>query len=514
MTKSCKDCPGYLSTSDSVTKYQRSIGTPVCQTLGKVLGKPGLSQQDQQKLLVKFADQCPSFGQVPPPSPRGDFTVMLPDLSVRTKGVDPTLQGACKTCATCVNHVAEETVAREIGYTAGLCVAKGRLILGHRKSKEATNCMYREFGQTVGTTGGLFFLPEYQEAFVHTATSAVRQHFEEKSNFVDPIDYSTDREVSEEDQKLGIRAWRRIGDPGGSGNEIYLPIFSLDFFNEQERDLVPRTGDDEHPELYIDHFGGVYGLGVAWLELDETPCLIGEPGTGKTELYRHMAWLMCAPFRRISISESTELDDLFGKYEFIAETGTDFKLGMLPLAWTTPGVLCIDEPNTGRPAVWQRMRPLTDNSKQLVMDMWDNRMLNRHDECYMGMAMNPAWDVRNVGTLEIADADANRLFHFWIDLPPAELEKEILRDRVKLDGWELSEDQVKSLMSTASSIRALTNDSALPITWALRQQIKVARALRWFNPIEAYSRACGDYLEPQARETLMDQVRSNWKLGD
>lgn len=507
MAKSCRDCPSFLTAHD-VPPWGRSVGAPVCARYGTVLGKPGLPAPQERMIQEHIAEECPKFGEPKPGSPEKiDMTIMLPDITVRDpQAIDPALQ-TINTCASCKNLIPELTVAQETGYSAGLCAAKGKLILGNRMSYEGRDCEFRQFGATRGTTSGLFFMPEYSDAFTASADPVMKILSNEA--FVDPTDYVTDKPVTDEDEQFGIRAWRRVVDPNGSGNEIMLPIFDPMYFDDEERARIPRTGDDEHPELYVDHFGGVYGLGVAWLGLDETPMLNGQPGVGKTELFRHMAWLMCAPFRRITVTASMEIDDLFGKYEFI-NGETKFRLGYLPIAWTQPGVLVIDEPNTGRPEVWQRLRPLTDNSKQLVMDMWDSRQLARHDDCYMGMAINPAWDVRNVGALEIGDADVRRTFHFWVDMPPEAIEKKIIRDRVKLDGWEIEEQKLEYLMKTAKSLRDL-GDQGFPHSWAVAQQIKVARALRWFDPITAYRRALGDYLDPETHETLLDQVRANWR---
>jgi MoxR-like ATPase len=217
---------------------------------------------------------------------------------------------------------------------------------------------------------------------------------------------------------------------------------------------------------------------------------------------------MQVPFRRISITSSTELDDIAGQMRYSPEKGTYFQYGRLPDAWNKPGVICLDEPNVANdPAVWHFIRPLTDNSKQLIMDMNEAESLDRHPDCYLGLAMNPAWDVRNVGAMEIADADANRLFHTFIDMPPEALEREIISARVALDGWELSHAQLDMIMGIARDIRGLGDE--LPITWAIRPQIKVARALKWFSPIVAYKRAVGDYLSPDALEILLDQVRAH-----
>ena len=53
-----------------------------------------------------------------------------------------------------------------------------------------------------------------------------------------------------------------IVDPDGSGNEAFLPVFDESFFTDAERRLIPRTGDDEHPEWYVDHQGLLYSLAV------------------------------------------------------------------------------------------------------------------------------------------------------------------------------------------------------------------------------------------------------------
>lgn len=509
--KSCRTCPSFLGTGAEVhNKFGRSVGSPMCGRFGTVLGKPGLPDRQEQELQKHVANRCDKYGEPLPGAPARDHYVMLPDPRLR-EDIDESRKTAVTSCAMCRSFVNEERVGAETGWSAGLCAAKGKLIMGHRMSFEATLCQFRQFGSSIGTTTGLMFLPEYQDAFTSGVADPVTQHFLDKAHFVDPTDYPTDREVSAEDEQAGIRAWRRVPDPLGSGNEVFLPIYRRDFFSPEEQELIPNTGDDEHPELYVDHFGGTYGLAVAWLELDETPMLSGPPGVGKTELYRYMAWLMQMPFRRISIKSSTELDEIEGKMVF--ENGqTKYKYGRLPLAWGSPGVLCVDEPNTARdPAVWHFLRPLTDNSKQLVIDANEGERIDRHDDCYMGLAINPAWDIKNVGAMEIGDADVRRLFHTYIDLPPEPLERDIIQSRVKLDGWELTQDQLNSLMGTARDIRALVAEQdALPITWGIAQQIKVARALRWFSPILAYRRAVADFLDPQNQQTLLDQVRAHW----
>lgn len=489
-----------------MSKFKKSLGAPVCGRYGHLLGRPGAKPGQLEKLGRQFAGNCDAHGQPLPPIPvQQRFEVVLPDPAVRLLAKN---DATVSSCAMCQNFVSDENVANELGWLAGLCAAKGKLILPNRRVMDARDCEYRDFGTPRNTTTGLHLLPVYEDAF-NLNVDPTRAYFARGGAIIEPSEYPTDKPVTTEDEAGGIRAWRKIADPEGTGNEVYLPIYNVDRLPDAEKVKVPKTGDDEHPEMYVDHNGAVYKVAVLWTELDETPALWGMAGVGKTELYRHLAWMMQLPFERISVTASTELDDLAGKMHFSKEKGTYFEYGRIPLAWSKPSVICLDEPNTGQPDVWQFIRPLTDNSKQLVLDMNKGERISRHTDCYMGMAMNPAWDPKNVGTATIGDADGSRLMHIQMDLPPEELEREILKNRVKLDGWEIDKDRLDSIMSIAHELRALCDDGTLPITWGIRPQIKVARATRWFDMVTAYRMASADYLEPEAQDALLDIVRAH-----
>lgn len=508
MKPSCTDCPALLLPRDVAGKFKRSTGSMMCGRTGVPLTRPGLKDPATVKAQLELqAGRCGTYGEPYSGTPtERRFSVAIPDLSIEPE-TDGAARDACTSCSMCRNFVRDDTVAAEFGWTTGLCAAKGKLVTTNMQTSEAKGCEMRSYGAPRRTTAGVTLFPEYQDGF--GVFDPIKEYIEGLNKpVVNPSEHATERTLDAQDIEDGIKAWRKIEDPE-SGNFTFLPIYDISTFSEADQGLVPQTGDDEHPELYVDHFRGVYLAAVCWSELDETPALWGQAGTGKTELFRHLAWLMQLPFRRISITGSTELDDLAGKMRFSPDKGTYFQYGRLPASWMKPGVICIDEPNTGAPDVWQFLRPLTDNSKQLILDVNEGEVIKRHDSCFMGMAMNPSWDVRNVGTAEIGDADANRLFHVYLELPPPELEREIIKARVKLDGWELSTKQMDMLMAVAKDIRGLVEQGAIPISWAIRPQIKVARALRWFDVVTAYRRAVGDYLEPEASEALLGAVRAH-----
>lgn len=232
--------------------------------------------------------------------------------------------------------------------------------------------------------------------------------------------------------------------------------------------------------------------------------------THNTEFFRYMAWLMQLPFERISITRESEIDDLAGKM-FFENNETVFKPGRIPKAWVKPCVVVLDEPNTGPPEVWQYIRPLTDNSKQLVNDKNEGEVIKRHAFAFLGMAMNPAWDSRNVGAEMIGDADGSRLMHIFVDMPDEPTERKIIRARCDLDGYDLPQDTEDIIMRVAKTLREMSDNNELPITWGIRNQIKVARATAWFPLEKSYALGVLDYLEPETRSMVLSVVTEEEK---
>lgn len=518
-TTTCESCPSYLTADAVPGVFAKNIGSPMCARFGHVLGKPGLKPVQQAKITKHFSTNCGEAGSPIPVDikKKPDAQVSIGDISVMKAGPPAEADRVrVSSCLDCQNYVRPDAVHRELGWPAGLCAANGRLILPHLVNEEARDCEWRNPGGNRGTTDGIDLMPIYADAFgmdTDPIKAFMARRKSGKPGFVEPSEYPTDRPVETTDAAAGIRAWRRIDDPDGSGNFTFLPIYKADGFSEGEQAKIPLTGSDEHPEMYVDHAGHVYRVAVAWRELDETPMVWGIAGTGKTELFRHIAWLMNLPFDRISITADSRVDDIIGKMgaeESANKIGTvtNFTYGRLPKRWVLPGVLLLDEPNVGPEEVWQAIRPLTDNSKQLVIDQNSGERLSRNIDCYLGMAGNPAWDVRNIGANPMADADGNRLVHLWAPLPPPEIERAILEDRCALDGYNPT-GVIDSVMSIAQDIRGMSDDQTLPISWGIRPQIKVIRMTRWFTLEESYRLAVGNLIEPEQAQVIFDIVKTH-----
>lgn len=511
--KSCYGCPALLlSSAQKRDMLRNDFGkSPVCSKHGKVIGLKDSSEEDRRNIAMDVAASCKDYGKPKPnvpdwPSMKFDIALPNPEAFLNPGSTTPEMQ-AIDSCMQCQFRVDSSIAKNTTGIDSDFCSAKGKVILKHRHRQEGKNCTVKKMGPAKQSMTGVTFLPEYEPGYISPHNPKAASLRKKRGPAVDPQEYESDIPVDEEMRNEGIRAWREITD-AETGKNVYLPIYERSMFSDEEKSKIPMIGDDEHPEDHVDYGGYVYKTAVLWRHLDETPALWGKSGLGKTEHFRHMAWLMGLPFERFSITGSTELDDLAGKMHFIEGTGTKFEYGRLPKAWMKPNVIVIDEPNTGPPDVWQFLRPLTDNSKQLVLDMNSGERIDRADACYLGMAMNPAWDMLNVGAQMIGDADANRLMHIQFELPPKEIEMDIIRKRCRHDDFQITAKQLGTIMDIARDIRALADEGTVPMTWGVRPQIKVARALKWFSWTDAYRMAAADYLEPKQQEQILDAVRT------
>jgi MoxR-like ATPase len=507
--RSCLTCKNFVPEHEVPKRYGKAVGTAMCAKFDKPIGRSTTREPSAFKFVAdKVARNCKGYSATARTAndrPDRTYRVAFPDMNMNENGAG---DDRVNTCFSCKHFAASEVVMGEWGWMTGACGLKGELVPEGSTTFVGRNCNVSEFGPSRTTMLGITLLPEYDEDFL---TPDLVGAFLASGGGFDPHGYVTDKPITKSDEEAGIRAWKKVPDQSRPDVDtgVFLPIYDLDRYDDKTRAKVPQGGDDEHPEDYLDHGNFIYKLSVLWTELDETPLLSGPPGVGKTELGRHLAWVMQLPFERISITASTELDDLAGKMHFDSDKGTYFQYGRVPAAWQRPGIILLDEPNVGQPDVWQFLRPLTDNSKQLVLDMNEGERIARNVDAYLLMAMNPAWDPLNVGTAPIGDADVSRLMHIFMDLPPESIEEQIVTTRCKHDGYEITRKMLKTIMQINKELRGLCEQGTLPMSWGIRNSVKVARATRWFSILDAFKVGVADFLEPQQAEIILDVVKAN-----
>jgi MoxR-like ATPase len=500
-----------------------NFGGPICGLKGKLLTMPNQDSQAKDRVFRSTARACDKFGERVDINPLASGTLPYLEVGIALDAVPQTpptlgnMSPANPSCTGCANFVSSRTVLAKTGWQVPLCRKKGAVLIDtvDRLRRYPHNCGgFEPYDATLHPdreVGNFTFWPEFSDDFGSRDYGRVYRNG--LKHIIDPRQYKNDREgLTPNAISRNIRAWRKIEDPEGYGAPVFLPIYDSEKMKATRPDLyalVPQIGDDEAPEDYADHGGNLYTMAVMWMKLDETPALWGSGGVGKTEFMRHMAWLMQLPFHRISVTAQTDVDEIAGKMVF--ENGeTHFVYGQLPSAWIMPSIILIDEPNTGPDEVWQLLRPLMDNSKMLVLSQHKNERLRRHSDSFLGMAMNPNWDVLNVGTNVIGDADLSRIMHIFMTYPPESLEKEILRRKVQRNGFDITDETLAKIMKVTVDLRSHANKGTIATSWGVRHNIKVANALTFFPPVKAYRYAIGNALDPQQFEAIKASVESHF----
>lgn len=336
-------------------------------------------------------------------------------------------------------------------------------------------------------------------------------------SFVDPKDYHSDMAVEEASRGI-IKAWRLLSIGEGSKKKgVYLPIFDPEYFTEQERLNIPQLGDHTHPELYKDGSGILEAFATeSWME-GSPLCFVGEPGSGKTEAARYLAYLMQTPFTHLAITDEALADQFCGTVRYDPAKGTHFVWGRLPLAISRPGVVLSDEVNTGPDSILQMYRTLTSSSKMIFLEDEEDvskRIVRQHPDCFHLLALNPSWDSRNIGTRELADPDVQRLSFMWLEEPGEADIKEIVLNNLEVRGLKITVEELEGMMSVRRDIKEMSRSGALPYSWSIRQDIKVAIKLAYYPPVLAYKRALLDFCPPDSASAVVKVVQSVFGFTD
>lgn len=513
--KSCVDCVFFVKNINTESEFiGGSVYNSVCAKKERILSNVNYSKKIQSKVYKNIASSCSEYEyNISPVSSSNDIkSTSSGTIALGIPTVEPMIvkddNHRAGSCAFCVHRASTYTALADdyvVETTLPACSATGNLILPGNGREIAKNCPYaanQSGAQKLNITVNVGNIKMFPDMVIEIDDSETND-----LNIEDPLDYETDAQVTEEDKSFGIKAWRKVYEPNGS-RYIMAPIFDPESFSEDERAKIPRPGQQEHIELYRDHMGLEYRMLALW-EIGFTPSLSGVSGVGKTEAFRYLAYRMQLPFERVSISNSTDIDELAGTKEYSPERGTYFEPGIIPRAWESRCVIVVDEPNVGPPEVWHFFRPLTDNSKQLVLNYEKGKRIPRNKYCYFGMAMNPVWDVRNVGTHEIGDADARRLMHIYI--PPADeaTERQIVMERCLAEGYKLPNQVYKSIHRISTAIREQCENDNLPFQWGTAMVIKTALASKYFDILDCFRLSIVDYIDPDSAELVMAIVRSN-----
>lgn len=490
--------------------FGKQTDTDLCARHGHILSRPSETREGNERVRIAFATKCPDHG-----APKPEF---LPSQITAAVSIgDPYLQSERgkyvveerdkpASCTGCKFFITAPVVRKELSWSLPMCAIKGRLLFPTDLSKEALDCPEGERGDNRETTDGVILLPEYMPSVTVHERTGIRVPAN-LSPAIDPRELETARPITEANKKNHIIAWREVPDPEGLHDSQYWPVYDWKAMFEED----PRASYVNHqPELYLDHGGILYdAICELWVH-EKVPALIGGAGSGKTEFACHLAWLADLWFDLISLRGDTETYEFIGEQQLVeSATGviTKFIEGIFTSAFQRPGVLLCDEINLSPEAVFHYLRPVFLGAKRLHVAQ-GNTYVKKHNWRFLMTAMNPAHDERYIGTKPLAAPDFERMLKIAVDLPPENIEREIIRMHCKNAKFDISESILDKIMQIAGDLRRMSKDGTIPVAWGIRPQIMVALRTQTYSLKKAYRRVATDGFEETVADLVLASVES------
>lgn len=198
--------------------------------------------------------------------------------------------------------------------------------------------------------------------------------------------------------------------------------------------------------------------------------LIGETGTGKTSLIRHLAARTNNNFRRLNLNGATTVDEFVGKM-LLNENGTYWVDGILIDAMKNGHWLLLDEINAALPEILFVLHSLLDDDRYVVVAENHNEKIHPHPNFRIFATMNPSDTY--AGTKELNKAFLSRFpITLKVGFPEPERETEIL---IKKTG--VVDSMAKSLVALGVALRKSYEQEKLSFICSTRELVNIASML-------------------------------------
>lgn len=206
-------------------------------------------------------------------------------------------------------------------------------------------------------------------------------------------------------------------------------------------------------------------LAIAIAVRDNLPALlIGETGTGKTSIIRHLAHLRKQPYVRVNMTGFTTPDDLIGS-KSIKDDQTYFEYGVISDAMLRGAILVLDEINATTPDCLFILHGLLDEDRRVTLPNGD--IITPHPDFRVFATCNPDYE----GTRSMNKAFLDRFpIILHINHLPVDEEIKLIVERTKVD-----EQTAKELVSMATMARTEYMNSKLTMFVSTRTLLHTAR---------------------------------------
>ncbi len=187
------------------------------------------------------------------------------------------------------------------------------------------------------------------------------------------------------------------------------------------------------------------GIAISW---GMPILLIGETGTGKTSLVRHLAFNTHNAFVRVNHNGGTTIEDIMGRWTINEKGQTAWVDGILIESMKKGYWFLADEINAASAEINFVYHSLLDDDGRIIMAEKGNEVVIPHPNFRFFGAMNPPTEY--AGTKELNKALMSRFMVAKVDFPAPKVEQKILVDRTGIE-----EDVAERMVRCAGEIRTM-----------------------------------------------------------
>lgn len=216
--------------------------------------------------------------------------------------------------------------------------------------------------------------------------------------------------------------------------------------------------------------------------------LIGETGTGKTSLVRHLAHETKNAFVRVNHNGGTTTEDILGRWTIGQNGQTIWIDGILVEAMKKGYWFLADEINAASAEINFAYHSLLDDDGYVMLAEKGNEVVVPHPNFRFFGAMNPPTEY--AGTKELNKALMSRFIVSKVDFPSPKVEEKILVARTGIDA-----DVAEKMIRCAFEIRASHAKQNIRFVFSTRDLIM------WATMFKVYKK----YL-PAAENTVLNKV--------
>jgi MoxR-like ATPase len=274
--------------------------------------------------------------------------------------------------------------------------------------------------------------------------------------------------------------------------------------------LVPS--EDDYFERDLPHAPhadttDVEALCTAMSDPDFSPLLIGDAGTGKDTLIRHVCSRTNRPVVRVNFGSDIRYEDLVGMYTLNKDKEMVWRDGYLTSAVKYGWVFIADELNAAPPESTMPLHQVTEErGKASLVLRTKSEVVEPHHQFRFVGTMNPEYH----GTNQLNDAFKSRFYPIEIDYLDETREAKLLKSKIN-DGETLVEpSKIETLCGLAKDLRQRHewSDIMTPIT--TRELIKICKMAQIMTVEEATRTVLIGHVGAGDEDIVQDLIESTF----